>query len=351
MTAQIFAPTGFPSSEIRGYLDLVKYGQDKNAPYSKRNWKDWIFTFPESNACGCTSISRTSFRTARRKTSICFIICFDECYFGWEANWYPSSKHRDNGNRSKPLPPYNAGPPDKSRENSMGRTSMYDYGDSEESEGEESEVEEIHEEPRYASVPFRGRDQPNRGTISSRPRMESPRGSDDDSLDDSDLEEEPVQDISPGRMPSRGKPRDNSPSPGPQTSRTTPRTSATGYEVPSMPNLGQFISFNFLFVLLLQTQELQGQGNSQASTDSDLTEVTNPADDFSDLIISSTLEEETCWNRFLQSYRQIGLGQITSRTRVPTNDQRSSGEELDVVQREREQLLETLKYRDNRSRG
>lgn len=62
--------------------------------------------------------------------------------------------------------------------------------------------------------------------------MESPRGSDDDSLDDSDLEEEPVQDISPGRTPSRGKPRDNSPSPGPQTSRTTPRTSATGYEVP-----------------------------------------------------------------------------------------------------------------------
>lgn len=52
------------------------------------------------------------------------------------------------GTDRSPSPPYNAGPPDKSRENSMGRTSMYDYGDSEESEGEESEVAEIHEEPR-----------------------------------------------------------------------------------------------------------------------------------------------------------------------------------------------------------
>lgn len=34
----------------------------------------------------------------------------------------------------------------------MGRTSMYDYGDSEESNEEESEVEEIHEEPRFVEM-------------------------------------------------------------------------------------------------------------------------------------------------------------------------------------------------------
>ncbi|KAJ8042217.1 Centrosomal protein of 89 kDa [Holothuria leucospilota] len=151
-------------------------------------------------------------------------------------------------------------PAENSLNNSMARMSMYDYGDSDDSDSEESEVD-VPEEPRYASVPFRAEGGQKRSTISSRPRLDSPRDS-----EDSEDENEPVQDITPGRGSSRSN------KPVLDSDRTTPGASVSGYEPPvyAKPKVVM--------------EELKTQGNSQLSTDSDITEVTNPADDFSDLI-------------------------------------------------------------------
>lgn len=78
-------------------------------------------------------------------------------------------------------------------------------------------------------MPFRGRDDPQRGTISNRPKMELP--SDLDSPD-SDLEEEPVQDVSPGRAMSRSKQASTSPSPDIGKSTTASRYVADSQEMP-----------------------------------------------------------------------------------------------------------------------
>ncbi|XP_033112272.1 centrosomal protein of 89 kDa-like isoform X2 [Anneissia japonica] len=79
-------------------------------------------------------------------------------------------------------------------DNSMGRSSMYDYGDEE----DDDEDEEDNTDQRYSTVPI-VRQSDKRGTISGRPRLDTPTLS-DLSDDDDDGAEEVKDNISPSNI-------------------------------------------------------------------------------------------------------------------------------------------------------